>query len=567
MLKVMSISPYKNLQLQFEKVHAEHGNIYFENFVGDLEKGVKIALEKEKQFDLIISRGGTAQEIRKVSSLPVIEVEISILDILRIIKLVDGYNQKYTFIGFSNITRQVKILSEILNKNIDIVTIKSRKDLDYLIESLKREGYSLVIGDYVTYKTAHAKRLNSILIESGIESVETAINNALEIGNNLQKLRVKSEVLQEVQGKLSFSILIFNKKKNLIYSGDTNDKIINLAKSILSRKKLPKNEKIIFYEHYYGIIYTVAAINDNNGYYFTITKSGPVPTFGILFEPVVGREKINKNSALLVGDTIDILKKNLKNKNNIVVIGENGTGKESIKEIIPSLEKKRKIWMLHMDAKVSDNMWFNFFESIDSPIYEYSAIFLVDGITEKNIERLNDLLYYIRKHNLDSQWIFFMRKNTTIIDTINSIENVYQLELKEVRNRKSELSAIISLYIYEINKKLGTSVLGFDIDAMDEMINYDWPGNFRQLKKVIRILVSKTRSVFISLNAVKEQLRLEQSLYTKNYDEDINLFKGKTLSEIQKLIIQEKLKENNGNRSKTAEQLGISRSKIWRMLK
>ena len=212
-------------------------------------------------------------------------------------------------------------------------------------------------------------------------------------------------------------------------------------------------------------------------------------------------------------------------------------------------------------------MWFNFFESIDSPIYEYSAIFLVDGITEKNIERLNDLLYYIRKHNLDSQWIFFMRKNTTIIDTINSIENVYQLELKEVRNRKSELSAIISLYIYEINKELGTSVLGFDIDAMDEMINYDWPGNFRQLKKVIRILVSKTRSVFISLNAVKEQLRLEQSLYTKNYDEDINLFKGKTLSEIQKLIIQEKLKENNGNRSKTAEQLGISRSKIWRMLK
>ncbi len=563
----MSISPYKNLQLQFEKVHAEHGNIYFENFVGDLEKGVKIALEKEKQFDLIISRGGTAQEIRKVSSLPVIEVEISILDILRIIKLVDGYNQKYTFIGFSNITRQVKILSEILNKNIDIVTIKSRNDLDYLIESLKREGYSLVIGDYVTYKTAHAKGLNSILIESGIESVETAINNALEIGNNLQKLRVKSEVLQEVQGKLSFSILIFNKKKNLIYSGDTNDKLINLAKSILSRKKLPKNEKIIFYEHYYGIIYTVAAINDNSGYYFTITKSGPVPTLGILFEPVVGREKINKNSALLVGDTIDVLKKNLKNKNNIVIIGENGTGKESIKKIIPSLEKKRKIWMLHMDAKVSDNMWFNFFESIDSPLYEYSAIFLVDGITEKNTERLNDLLYYIKKHNLDSQWIFFMRKNTTIIDTINSIENVYQLELKEVRNRKSELSAIISLYIYEINKELGTSVLGFDIDAMDEMINYDWPGNFQQLKKVIRILVSKTRSVFISLNAVKEQLRLEQSLYTKNHDEDINIFKGKTLSEIQKLIIQEKLKENNGNRSKTAEQLGISRSKIWRMLK
>jgi propionate catabolism operon transcriptional regulator len=570
MLKILAISPYENLQVRFEELREKYPEIYLETFVGDLEQGVQIALAKEKSFDLIISRGGTAQEIRKASRLPVVEVEISILDILRIIKMVDHYDQKYTFIGFSNITKQVQILSEILDKNVDVITIQNQSELPDLIEALKRSGYSLIIGDRITYKTAQDMGLNSILIESGEESVENAIKNALNIGSNLQNLRLQSELLQKLQKNLTFSVAVFNQQKQLVYSevAGENKGIVSLVKNYLKKQEVKSGQRVSFYEQYYGKIYLIEGANDGQNYYFILSKTLPAPTAQTFLEPMIFQQELNKNSALLIGDTITILETELKRQSKMMIIGEPGTGKSSLKQIIHSFEKDRKFWQLHLDAKATDNLWFNLFDTANSPLYDYDATFFVDGITEKTLERLQDLLYFIKQQdNSENQWLFFAPKQPEVIEEISSLDDLYQIELQSIRERKSELNAIISLYIYEINNELNTATLGFDAAAMDEMLSYDWPGNFRQLKKAIRAMISQTRSVFISLETVKKQLSVERSMEQNKPNRSADFLKGKTMAEIQKLVIEQSLEENNGNRTKTAEQLQISRSKVWRLLK
>ena len=570
MLKILAVSPYENLQVRFEELQEKYPEIYLETFVGDLDQGVQIALAKEKSFDLIISRGGTAQEIRKASILPVVEVEISILDILRIIKMVDHYDQKYTFIGFSNITKQVQILSEILDKNVDVITIKNQSELPDLIEALKRRGYSLIIGDRITYKTAQDMGLNSILIESGEESVENAIKNALNIGNNLQNLRMQSELLQKLQKNLTFSVVVFNQQKQLIYSevAGENKGIISLVKNYLKKQEVKSGQRVSFYEQYYGKIYLIEGANDGQNYYFILSKTLPAPTTQTFFEPMIFHQELNKNSALLIGDTIAILETELKRQSKMMIIGEPGTGKSSLKQIIQSFEKDRKFWQLHLDAKATDNLWFNLFDTANSPLHDCDATFLVDGITEKTLVRLQDLLYFIKQQgNSGNQWIFFAPKYPEVIEEISSLDDLYQIELHSIRERKSELNAIISLYIYEINNKLNTATLGFDTAAMDEMLSYDWPGNFRQLKKAIHAMISQTRSMFISLETVKKQLSVERSTEKNRPNCSVDFLKGKNMAEIQKLVIEQRLEENNGNRTKTAEQLQISRSKVWRLLK
>lgn len=75
-------------------------------FVGDLNEGAMIARNNlHSDYDVIISRGGTAELIGQVTHIPVIEVTLSVYDILRAIKLAENYADRYAIVGFPAITK------------------------------------------------------------------------------------------------------------------------------------------------------------------------------------------------------------------------------------------------------------------------------------------------------------------------------------------------------------------------------------------------------------------------------------------------------------------------------
>jgi hypothetical protein len=76
-VKVFAIAPYEGLkEIIIELGRNQDFEIHVE--VGDLEKGVELASRAVDQgFDIIISRGGTAELIQKKVSIPVIEIEVS----------------------------------------------------------------------------------------------------------------------------------------------------------------------------------------------------------------------------------------------------------------------------------------------------------------------------------------------------------------------------------------------------------------------------------------------------------------------------------------------------------
>ena len=69
-------------------------------------------------FDIIISRGGTAKMISANVTIPVVEVEISVYDILRAIKLAENYSNRFAIIGYPAITNCAKMLCNLLQYDI-----------------------------------------------------------------------------------------------------------------------------------------------------------------------------------------------------------------------------------------------------------------------------------------------------------------------------------------------------------------------------------------------------------------------------------------------------------------
>ena len=105
---------------------------------------------------------------------------------------------------------------------------------------------------------------------------------------------------------------------------------------------------------------------------------------------------------------------------------------------------------------------------------------------------------------------------------------------------------------------------------MRKLQKFDWPRNYSQFQRIVKELAMMTEQPYITAEAVEEVLKREGSVVPvgdRGEDTEAPLDLNRTLQEINRDIVLRTLERENGNQSRTAERLGISRTTLWRMLK
>ncbi len=142
--------------------------------------------------------------------------------------------------------------------------------------------------------------------------------------------------------------------------------------------------------------------------------------------------------------------------------------------------------------------------------------------------------------------------------------NVVQLELPPLRQRRDDIPLLADLFVKRYSNKNHKLMQGIDPLAMDLLMRYAWPGNIRELENVIERAVIMTHDNYIGA------ADLPAAIYDKKDDSDLpspDMMPGLTLKEVEKKMIIRTLDANNGNRTHTAEILGISRRTLQLKLK
>ncbi len=142
--------------------------------------------------------------------------------------------------------------------------------------------------------------------------------------------------------------------------------------------------------------------------------------------------------------------------------------------------------------------------------------------------------------------------------------NVVRVDVPPLRDRQDDIPLLADFFLKSYAEKNRRLLKGFTPRAVDVMMRHGWPGNVRELENVVERAVIMARGEMITPMEFPEILK---ELDDEIKETSLNLEPGRTLKEVEKVMILRTLEETGGNRTHTAEILGISRRTLQLKLK
>lgn len=288
-------------------------------------------------------------------------------------------------------------------------------------------------------------------------------------------------------------------------------------------------------------------------------------------------------------DVFSLIEKVSKTDANILILGENGTGKELIaREIHKRSERATEIFMTVDIASMSESI-------IESELFGYVKGAFTDAREDRIgrfesasggtlfLDEIGNLSLSMQAkllNVLQSRIIYKVGSSKEIpIDvrlicaTNNNIEkmieqgefredlyyriNTIQIQSPPLRERDLDILELAQFYLNKFTDKYNKGNMQISKDAQSELLSYPWKGNVRELMHTIE------KAVILSdkeeLNSTDFYLKSSQEIDTKN--------RSNKLEDVEKRIIEEVLEKHKWNLTKTANELAISRTTLYLKLK
>ena len=153
-----------------------------------------------------------------------------------------------------------------------------------------------------------------------------------------------------------------------------------------------------------------------------------------------------------------------------------------------------------------------------------------------------------------------VRKGTFREDLFYRI-HVVRIGLPNLRDRREDIPLLIEHFVAKFNRLQGKDVVGVSDEVLARLMEYDYPGNVRELENIIEHAFVLCRGGLVELHHLPPNIRGTST------DESLPGIAGMTLEAMERLLITDALRRAVGNRTAAAKQLGIDPSTLFRKVK
>ena len=584
-----------------------------------------VARAKELQrqgYDLLVARGVQATLAKRSVQMPLVEIHVTQQEMATVVmelkQELHVERPKIALIGMANMFSDTSQFNDLFQVDLTLYMVEQNNELAGAVEQCIADGCTGVIGGDIVCEVAARENLPYKFIPSGQESLRNALEvasqmayaidlekrNSAEINTLLNYtfsgiIQVDQEGIIRRVNRISYNLL--ERASTDLLGQEISTVLPNLNRSVLEDALRHGKESYAFLLDisHKAVVVNVAPILVEG------KIEGAVLTFQegqrlIEMDSEMRRELYQRGFVarysfenLISEDPetrsmIELAKRISKFSAPVLLTGETGSGKNILASCIHNESLLRKNAFVTIDCsawlpETLDNMLFgNYTLRKDSTVDSYAEMaqdgtLYLSHVEQLPLETQYKLLCLIRGRFLHNGPSRPAAANVRVIAS-SAVNLISRVEKGEFRSDLYYALSVLSLEILPLRRHRG-DILGWTDLYLDEwqekykryvhltqgarryLQDYEWPGNLDQLNSVCERLVLLTQKRNIDEVFLRQQLEQVAPRMLPG-TEQIVLYKDQKAVEIAAL-----LKKHHGNRQQVADELGVSKTTLWRYLK
>jgi DNA-binding NtrC family response regulator len=293
---------------------------------------------------------------------------------------------------------------------------------------------------------------------------------------------------------------------------------------------------------------------------------------------------------------IDTLEKVIPTKSNILILGESGTGKGLIAEMVHCNSPRRDKPFISINCSaIPEGL-------LESELFGYKKGAFTGAVSDKAglitmadqgtlfLDEIGDMpsnlqakllkvletsevtplgdtrsrLVDVRLVTATNQDLEQRIRERTFREDLYYRLNVIEIRIPPLRERKEDILMLVSHFVKRYSDENKKTVRGLDSDAMAVLMRYAWPGNVRELRNVIERAVVLCQCEVITPAELPDKLKKNGGMSPGQQDaSSLKL----SLSEYEKTLIVNVFQAQNKNKEETARCLGVDLATLYRKMK
>jgi transcriptional regulator with PAS, ATPase and Fis domain len=275
---------------------------------------------------------------------------------------------------------------------------------------------------------------------------------------------------------------------------------------------------------------------------------------------------------------------------NVLILGENGTGKELAAWALHSESLRKDHAFVHVDlgsipetlfeAELFGHVRGAFTDAKDDRAGRFEVAsggtLFLDEIGNLSMPLQAKILTAIQNreivrigsnHSIPVNVRLISATNMPLYDMSDSFQfrqdllyriNTVEIMLPPLRERRDDISLLADYYIELFSAQYGKQGIKLGVDTLQKLKEYSWPGNIRELAHAIERAVILCKSGVLS----PEDFILRNRSAKAHLSDEPAI----TVEDYEKIAISNAMSKYNGNLSKAAEEIGIARSTLYRKI-
>jgi transcriptional regulator with PAS, ATPase and Fis domain len=611
MLPILLLSPMQSLLDIVPEIAAELGICIHVETSDD--EGAEEVVRRYPDVEVVISRGGLAEKAARIESISVVEIVMSIDELLGNISALT--NRGLRHIGFVNRFNLVSGVTgdfRILDAQVSIYSEPDDQNIKFRIKKLVDSGFEAIIGGRVACATAREFGVEAVFLESGRTSIKAALQEALRIIRAKEKEKLQAAQLAAIIDNVDEAVIAF-----------TPEREVNFFNRHASRLCAINSASPPDFRHVLSILDSgnreqITSINGNNVIARSITLEfddsvrGKIVTLQEVARIQASESKIRSSFHQkglyaryhftdIVGESDTICQLIARAKvyaghdSNVIVYGETGTGKEILAQSIHNHSRRNKgpfvsVNVASIPVSLLESELFGYVDGAFTGarkggkpgLFElaHEGTLFLDEIGELVPEIQSRLLRVLQEHEImrigddkiipvnvrvisaTNRDLFHLTQNGTFRQDLYYRIHVAGLRIPPLRVRTDDIPLIFEHYLRRFASKSGHR-MRLAPSARNALLSHSWPGNVRQLRNIAEV-VAYGHDEQIDAWHIQEALG-EQQEHAQAEARFITIPENTSLKQMESAIIRSLLSKHPAD--EVCARLGISRVTLWRKMK